>query len=356
MADTRFYDGTKLLSLKDLDGLQPEIYICTTNRSAGKTTYFGRMFVNRFLNHDEKFALLYRFKYELNNIGDKFFKDIGALFFPGWTMQGESRVNGIYHDLYLIRVNADGTSGEKLHCGYALTLNSADNVKKLSHLFSDVQRILFDEFQPETNTYCPNEIIKFQSIHTSLARGQGKQSRYLPVYMLGNNVTLLNPYYVEFGIAARLDASTKFMRGHGWVLEQGFNESAAKAQQESGFNRAFSSSAYSSSAFQGSYLYDNQAFVERLSGNSKYLCTLRYMGKDYGVREFVDQGLLYCDDRPDSTFKYRISVTTEDHNINFVMLRSNSVFLQTLKYYFDHGCFRFKNIMCKDAIIKALAY
>ena len=32
----QFYDGTKLLSLNDINGNKREIYICTFNRSAGK--------------------------------------------------------------------------------------------------------------------------------------------------------------------------------------------------------------------------------------------------------------------------------------------------------------------------------
>lgn len=80
---SKYYDGTKLLSLSDLNGEKPEIYISTTNRSGGKTTYFSRWAVNRFLKYGEKFALLYRFNYELDDIADKFFKDIGTLFFNG---------------------------------------------------------------------------------------------------------------------------------------------------------------------------------------------------------------------------------------------------------------------------------
>ena len=56
-----YYDGTKLLSMVDMNGNKPEIYITTTNRSAGKTTYFGRLAVRRFLRNKEKFILLYRF-------------------------------------------------------------------------------------------------------------------------------------------------------------------------------------------------------------------------------------------------------------------------------------------------------
>ena len=44
----QFYDGTKLLSMKDLDGCKPEIFMCTTNRTGGKTVYFIRLCTNKY--------------------------------------------------------------------------------------------------------------------------------------------------------------------------------------------------------------------------------------------------------------------------------------------------------------------
>ena len=41
----QYYDGTKLLSMLDINGKRPEIYMTTTNRTGGKTTYFGRLLV-----------------------------------------------------------------------------------------------------------------------------------------------------------------------------------------------------------------------------------------------------------------------------------------------------------------------
>ena len=345
-----FYDGTKLLSLKDRNGETPEIYICTTNRSAGKTTYFSRVLVNRFLKKGEKFCLLYRFKYELDSIGDKFFKDIKGLFFNEYEMTSASRANGIYHELFLHK-------GEhKQSCGYAVALNSADGLKKYSHLLSDTCIILFDEFQPETNIYCPDEITKFQSIHTSIARGQGKQVRYVPVVMLSNAVTLLNPYFVAFDISTKLQIDTKFYRGNGLVLEQGYVESAAKQQAESAFNRAFAKDEYQAYSQQNVYLRDNYAFIEKMNGRSTYLCTLKFGNASYGVRAFSELGIIYCDDRPDKTFRNRIAVTTDDMAINYVMLKNNELFLSQLRWYFNKGCFRFKNLQSKEVIMKALSY
>ena len=65
MCAVNYYDGSKLLSMKDINGNTPEIYISTSNRNAGKTTYFNRYLVNRFLKYGEKFCLLYRFQDEL---------------------------------------------------------------------------------------------------------------------------------------------------------------------------------------------------------------------------------------------------------------------------------------------------
>ena len=350
----KYYDGTKLLSLKDLNGKKPEIYICTSNRSAGKTTYFNRLCVNGFLKRKEKFMILYRFDYELDSCAEKFFKDIGSLFFPDYEMVSVKRYRGKYHDLYLRKGHNDEC--ELIHCGYAVAINCADVVKKLSHLFSDTAKMLFDEFQSETNHYCPQEIEKFISVHKSVARGQGKQYRYVPVYMISNPVTILNPYYVEMGISTRLDDKTRFLRGDGYVLEQGYNEDADKAAQESGFNAAFSSNKYIAYSSQGIYLNDVKSFVENVTGRNRYLATLKYNGCEYGIRSFDEQGVVYIDDKPDRTFTTKLTVTTDDHDVNYVMLRNNDFFLQQLRYYFDRGCFRFKNLKCKEALLSALSY
>lgn len=342
----KYYDGTKLLSMLDINGEKPEIYMCTTNRTGGKTTYFGRLCLNRFLGKGEKFALIYRYNYELDDIVDKFYKDLGSLFFPTHTMTSKRRASGIFHELFL----------DEKSCGYALSLNSADQIKKYSHLFSDVMRMIFDEFQSESNHYCNDETKKFISVHTSVARGQGEQVRYVPVYMLSNTVSIINPYYIEMGISARLKDNTKFLRGNGFVLEQGFIESASAGQKSSGFNKAFCNNSYVAYSSECVYLNDNKSFIDKPTGRSKYICTLKYKGSEFGVKEFTENGFIYCDDKPDTTFPMRITVTTADHSVNYVMLKRNDFFLTNLRYLFERGAFRFKDMRCKEAVLSALSY
>ena len=346
MPKSNYYDGTKLLSLKDINSKTPEVFMCTSNRSAGKTTYFNRLVVNRFIKRGEKFALLYRFNYELDGCDEKFFKDIKELFFPEYDMTAAKKMKGIYQELYL----------NEEPCGYAISINSADQLKRNSHLFSDIDNIIFDEFQSEQNHYCDKEVEKFISIHNSIARGRSKQSRYVPVYMISNPVTILNPYYVAMDISTRLQKDTHFLRGDGFVLEQGYNETAAKALKSSAFNRAFGSSDYIAYSAEGVYLQDDLSFVDTPTGRGKYVATIRYAGIDYGVREYPELGIVFCDKSVDYQYPLKITVDTADHKLNYVMVSSNFILIQKLRYYFEHGCMRFKDLQAKEAILKALSF
>lgn len=346
MPKSNYYDGTKLLSLRDINGKTPEVFMCTSNRSAGKTTYFNRLVVNRFIKRGEKFALLYRFNYELDGCDEKFFKDIKELFFPEYDMTAAKKMKGIYQELYL----------NEEPCGYAISINSADQLKRNSHLFSDIDNIVFDEFQSEQNHYCDKEVEKFISIHNSIARGRSKQSRYVPVYMISNPVTILNPYYVAMDISTRLQKDTHFLHGDGFVLEQGYNETAAKALKSSAFNRAFGSSDYIAYSAEGVYLQDDLSFVDTPTGRGKYVATIRYAGIDYGVREYPELGIVFCDKSVDYQYPLKITVDTADHKLNYVMVSSNFILIQKLRYYFEHGCMRFKDLQAKEAILKALSF
>lgn len=351
--DNIYYDGTKLLSLKDVNGNIPEIFMVSGTRTAGKTTYFRRLVFNKFIKKKQKFIVLVRWGYQMNDIEDGFFKDIRNLFFPYYTMTSEPLVNGKFRELF---VAPNEQEELKESCGYAIAINDAGMVKQYSHLFTDADCMIFDEFQDVDGHYCPDEVKKFRSIHTSIARGNGQQVRYVPVYMMSNHVTILNPYYTGLGVSNRLDSKTKFLKGKGFVLEITNNETASKAIKNSAFNSAWVDQSVVEHEADNVYLNDNYAFVEKMTGNSRYLCTLKYEGKEYGLRAFDEQGIIYCDNKADRSFPTKFCVTTDDHNINYVMLKNNDFFFAKMRFLFNKGCFRFKDLACKEAVINTLSY
>lgn len=340
-----YYDGTKLLSLMDINGKKPEIYICDGNRTAGKTTFFNRWFVKKYINTGEQFMLVYRYNYELAAVAESFFGDIGGLFFPGYNMTMDSIARG---SIKILKLN------DKV-CGYAVYLNNVDIVKKNSHLFNKVKRMLFDEFQSESGNYCKDEVDKIFSLHTSVARGQGEQVRYVPLYMLSNSVSIINPYYLALDIHKRLKDDTKFLRGDGWVLEHCFNEGARDAQLSSAFNRAFMSSKYAEYAAENVYLNDSKVFIAEMRGDNRYLLTFRSNGKDFSVRDYNESNVIYCDQRPDLTYPIRIVRDVSSHKEGYTMINNGVGMVMLLRQAFSDGLVRFKDQECKTAFMDLLA-
>lgn len=356
---SKYYDGQKLLSLKDRNNRRPEIYICTSNRTAGKTTYFNKMLVDNFLKHGKKFCLLKRYATDLSrDVGNAFFKDIQTLFFNGYTLKCEPKNKGLFYELSIGKTAQfqmdESYKGES--CGVVLALSLHEKYKPISHYFSDIDCILFDEFQSIDNRYLSNEITAFRSIHESVARGQGEQSRYVAVYLIGNPASSLNPYYVSMGITNQLTKRTKFLRGRGYVLEQGYNESAGNALKSSSFESAFEDDEYLKYASEGEYLLDSDAFITKMSGNGVYVASIKYNGKTYGVREYASQGIVYVDSNADMHYPVRLSVDVSDHDVNYIMLRHNGELIRQWRFLFEHGAMRFKNQSCKNAMIAVLSY
>lgn len=342
----QFYDGTKLLTLNDIDGLKPEIYMCVGNRTAGKSYFFKRLLVRKFLKYGEKFALLVRFSYELEGIAENFFKDLQQIDFKGSVMSSKHVAKGLFQEFYL-----DG-----VHCGYAVALNTADTLKKYSSRFVDVDNMFFDEFQSEIGKYAPDEIKKFMSVHVSIARGDGEHVRRVPVYMASNTVSVLNPYFATFGIQKRLTADTKFLRGRGWVLEQCYVDTAAKAIKESGFGRAFESTDYMNYATDNSYLLDNDAFIEKIEGQGRLLANMTADDLTVGVWEHEKKGIIYVSTKFDPSFPINITFRTKDHGVNYIMVRNNSMIAKYLKQMFELGCLRFENLATKNLALDFLGY
>ena len=38
------------------------------------------------------------------------------------------------------------------------------------------------------------------------------------------------------------------------------------------------------------------------------------------------------------------------------MLKNNDMFITNLRYFFEHGAFRFKDLKCKEALLKCISY
>lgn len=343
--ENKYYNPNKILSMKDLDNKEPNIFIITSNRSAGKTTSFLKKLLEDFQNKKEKCMLVYRYGYEVTACED-IFTDVMKLYpHLGTEIKIVSHAKGLFYEMIL-----DNES-----FGYSVALSNPDALKKFSPLFADVTQILMDEFQSETGKYLTKEVEKLQSIYVTVSRGGGSQSRNVKLYMLGNMVTIMNPYYINFGIHKRVKSNTNFLRGKGWIAEFGFNKAASESIKNNAFFRAFDNEDYMKYSTEKVYLHDADIFVGKPKGRAKYICTIVHEGVHYGVREYYDDGIVHVSHKPDKSCKNVVTFKPSDHNQNTIMLNHYSYLWKNIRDAFNNGYLRFDDIKSKSAIFDILA-
>lgn len=344
-----FYTPNELLSKKDINGCNPEIYISDGIRTTGKSTSYKRLVVNRFLktcdsDHPKKFMKIVRNKNQMKDSSVGFFKNIKELFYPDLSYSEKPKASGLFYEYYINGLSA----------GYVVPLRAAKAIKEVSEVFVDVDSMIFDEFQPEDNFYLPGEVEKFQSIHMSVARGGGRHVRRVPVYMISNSVTLLNPYYQIFGIAERIRENTRFLRGDGWVFEFSDTISAIKAQQESAFNKAFSGTKYQSYARERVYLNDSTALIEKPKGVGKYMVTISVDGEKISVWNYGD--IVFTRKTYDEYYPFTITTSVNDMSAHSYFVQTNSRIVSMLRTAFRSGIMRFDSLYSKNVMLKLLSY
>lgn len=333
-----FYNGNKLMSLRDKTNKVPGIYLCIGNRSSGKTTYFNSRLLRLFKKKKyRKIGILYRYKYELEDAASQFFDPI-SFRFPDYSFtQGKINQRG-YVPIYL-----DGNI-----FGYGICINSADNLKKVSNIFNEVDVLLWDEFQSADNNYCSNEIEKFTRIYTSIARCAGHMRRDVPVIMISNFISLLNPIFFELGLTSILRPETKFLRGNGYVIEQNLNLEAVEAINQSSFSVALNEKI----STKIEYINDNLTNIGKLKGKNSYVCSIKYGDSYYAIRRFFDENCLYCSKSVDFSHKKRY--TNDANSIGTMWTMAPSI--ETLRKYYNRGKIYYSCLEAKEAIIDLIHY
>lgn len=338
----KYFEAFSVYNFKDINGDIPEIMLVDGNRTGGKTTAFSKLLVDDFLEHGKKFFLVYRYKNDLADVAEAFFKDIGLLFYQGHEMKAQGHGNGAYYTLLL----------DDEVCGYASALTMASKIKRYSHIFNDVENMFFDEYQDENNMYLPDEVNKLMSLHTTIARGQGKAVRFVPLYMCSNSISIFNPYYSALGITSKINSKTKVLKGEGFILLRLIIKDVAEAQRGSAFNRAFSSSGYLDSSVDNSFLNDDDFNVVKQTNYGRCFFIFYCTGDLYSA--FVCNNGLYIKKGGDKNMLPCFGAFLSDRNENVSCIRNTSYY-SYIKRMYEEGIIYFETIEAKHAFINLIA-
>lgn len=353
---TDYYCGYSIFQKQDINKQTPEIFLVSGNRTAGKTFFFKRLLVRLFINYGHKFMILTRKMNQLNSVGASFYSDLeDDDTFSEWQFYvDKSEISGV-KGIYLVNKSQLKTVRKPSDIGvlmaYITYINFADSLKEASSLIATVDLLFKDEFQSETNSYIEDEVKKIRSIHKSASRGFNKRIRYLPLLLVSNQISVLNPYYIALGIHKRIDRNTRQMKGEGWVMEVTFNQKAREASEQSAFERAFGNDEYSASANRNEFM-DNKSFIQKLdTSNMRYQFSLGRKRKWVGV--WRGGNGFYVSPKADMSFPLKYALDVESHLPGTILMTGSNESFKVLKRYFDMGYFSFYDIECKSVCIDA---
>ena len=332
MKSNKFYSGKKVLSYGT-----PFIF-SLGNRSTGKTFYWTDRNINRFLEGGHKFIYVRRYDEDLKRVAPTYFN-----------------ANAFKHPDVEFEVRGNGKSGTQLLinkevAGITIALSLANKFKSVS--LPDFDTIVFDEFLPEDGQYLPTEVSNALSLYQTVARGNGKSIREdVKFIFIANNVTLNNPYFRELKIRDRIQLDTEYSvdSDRAWVVELFNNAVIGNEIASTAFGKMISKTKYGEYAIKSQFYLDDDTFIQKPSGNSRYYCTLIYNDSSYGVYEYTDESLFYISNKTDPNCKAVYALTTKDHRPNYLLLNRNKYnpLFDMLRFAYDNALLRFESADAK---------
>lgn len=324
-----YYDLSKVLSYNAF------LSFLVGERGCGKTYSVTKFVIKQFLKNGNQFAYIRRYKSEIKKDAPVFFDSILD--------------NNEFEDLHCYYKGEKFYINDKL-AGYAMTLTTAQNLKGSN--FPNVKYIIFDEFIIEEGQhhYLQNEVVNFLGLIESIAR-----TRNVRIFMLGNSVSLVNPYFLFFNIDIPYNSEIKLYKDGLILVHYMKNQAYREFKKQTKFGKLVAGTSYEDYAIENKFKDNNKDFIKKKSQNAK--CTFGFIYKEnvYGVWCDFLEGSIYVSN--DVNTKLIFATTTNEMTPNTLLLsvakkyHSWQVFIKGFK----SGCVFYENLKIKLAVHDVLS-
>lgn len=183
-----------------IHNIKANYVILVGDRSNGKSFAVKEDVIKNNLENGEQFAYIRRWKEDIKNyIVSQYFSDIicdretGENHLEEWS---DGKYNEIIMDkgaIFFAKVSEDGTIIKGQQLGQVFALNWAEHYKSLA--FPHITTAVYEEFCTN-ETYLRDEVFKMQQLISTIFRLSPAK-----VYMIGNTVSRINPYFSEWDLS-----------------------------------------------------------------------------------------------------------------------------------------------------------
>lgn len=241
-------------------------------------------------------------------------------------------------------------------CGYAVALSTSNILK--SSTFENVDTIIYDEFIIDKGTYhyLQNETTAFFEIIETIFRLRNGR-----VLLLGNAISITNPYFVELNLSLPYNSEYKIFKKDNkgnplLTVYYGKNLKYRETKKLTRFGQLIEGTKYGKYAIDNEFLRDSKAFLGKKTKDAKFFFILKLNNKMIGVWIDYKQTKMFLSYDYDPNCPIIFSINSEDHDEHTILIkvRTSSFFHAIIDYYRSANLY-FENQQLKNQIMSVLS-
>lgn len=204
-----------------------------------------------------------------------------------------------------------------------------------------LRRVIFDEAlidkRIDTYTrYLPNEYNLLQNLIGTLQRYCDKDASGRPrlrVYLMGNAVDLINPYFAALGITEAPEFGARWFKDKTWYLY--YPDPADYAGKGDG-ERFAEKMRDSASDYGNKFDAGGAAFIAQKTSAAKFAFGVAYKGEEFGIWCDDRAGYYYVNHKIPADADVVFALSTNDNRPNYIVAKRANA---TLRQFVDLYCF-----------------
>lgn len=328
-----------------------DVTIVIASRGRGKTYGLRKQCVQDFIKDRSTFVEICRFKSEIRPVMDGYFSRLSDEF-PEYIFKTEKQKG------YIAEKPLDDEKPVWSVICYFLALTDSQNAKKRT--YNNVRRIIFDEAILESydrhHNYLSREYQKLANVVDTVTRERSESKIKPHLYLLGNSVDLLNPYFINLGINKMPEFGFRWYRNKSVLLhyeDPGDYAEDKLAGTLSG--RMIAGTAEGESAARNRFEEPDESLIATKPKHAKFELGFVSAGRNLGVWSDYVEGYYYVNNKiPKGTDRPIYYVTRSDASANLLAARAASPWMHILLDAHSISMIRYASAGCMHQFLDML--
>lgn len=333
---TEYYDWNKTLSY------DAEVTMVVGTRSIGKTFGLRLQLIKDFLKHGWKFVEVARYSKNKEKIASKYFDKIVSLgFFDDYVFKTNKNF------AYVAKKPINDEKPDWQQFGYFVALSQEQQEKM--NTFENVKRVIFDESiidkKERYYRYLNNEFSKIANIFSTVTRENPNQKNGIQprLYLLGNSIDFLNPYFERYKIPANITFGYSWHDNKRMLLHYVDSSNISGAQlQDTVYGHLIAGTSDEINLSKNFFEKPDENFIEIKPKSASFIFGIVFNKKKFGI--WSDDELYYINSKiVNNTIKPIYALTLDDFSINYKVAKKCNANLKILCELFENAYLRFEN-------------